>query len=134
MTERNPQPTTTPGPLQRAALGAASRAAKFADPMPSKPDVLSDEEKVEARKQWRTSKCTWCGGLHLRACPRVKRFEFGNDGKTVTSVEFWEPGRWSEKDVVWPEDMGWEEDDNSPFDPPVDPPLAKDVNVRLEDD
>ena len=119
-----PVPTRQKGPnrKERAAVSQSIANRKFSDdPTPSKPDVLSPAEQAEARKQWKTSKCTWCGGLHLRACPRVKKFEFGNDGKTVTSVEFWPPMQWPDKDVVWPEDMGWEDDDNSPFDPPVTP-------------
>jgi hypothetical protein len=92
----------------------------FAGPTgPEKTDVLTKEEQAVARQQWRSGKCTWCGGLHLRACPRVRKFEFGNDGKTVTSVEFWQANQWRDTDVLWPEDMGWEDDEGSPFDPPA---------------
>lgn len=48
--------------------------------------------------------CVHCGGYHLRACPRVKRLAFNADG-AVTEVEFWPPGQWPERDVVWPEDV-----------------------------
>ena len=114
------QPEPATGPKVRARQRTNSgeqRPTAFAEPVrPEKVDELTPEEQAEARKQWRANKCTWCGGLHLRACPRVKKFEFGNDGKTVTSVEFWE--RWPKGDVVFPEDMAWEDDEGSPFDPP----------------
>lgn len=117
-----PEPTPIPatdGPSHKGerALVGKEPPAGFADAggIPADPDTMTKQEQAEARKQWRTSKCTWCGGLHLRACPRVKKFEFGNDGKTVTSVEYWAPVQWNGENVVWPEDMGWEDDDNSPF-------------------
>lgn len=75
---------------------------------------LTPQEQEVARQQWRTGKCTWCGGLHMRACPRVAAFEFANDGKTVVKVEFWPDGQWPDANVVWPEDMGWSEDDPAP--------------------
>lgn len=120
-----PTPETYPKPGQRGTANMAfSQPVAFADAggIPADPNEMTKEEQAEARKQWRTSKCTWCGGLHLRACPRVKKFEFGNDGKTVTSVEFWQSMWWPDKDVVWPEEMGWEDDDGSPFDSAADDP------------
>jgi hypothetical protein len=92
--------------------------AKFAatTPVVSQPDVLSPEERAVAREQWRKARCTWCGGLHLRACPKVKRMTFTNDGKNVVEVEYWPDSHWSDSNVVWPEDMKWEEDSRSPFD------------------
>ncbi len=78
------------------------------------PADLTPDEQEAARAQWRSGKCTWCGGLHLRACPRVKRMVFANDGKTVTEVEYWPEGQWSADNIVWPEDMGWGESGESP--------------------
>lgn len=102
--------TSTPEPDEPLAFASTV-------PVVAKPDVLSKDERAVARLQWRKSRCTWCGGLHLRACPRVKRLMFANDGKTVTEVEYWPGNLWSDKDVVWPEDLNWEEDANSPFEP-----------------
>lgn len=44
---------------------------------------------IEA-KDW-TLKCAWCNGFHDNSrCPRVKAFEYGENG-AVTRVEFFEP-------------------------------------------
>lgn len=47
--------------------------------------------------------CAHCGGSHLRACPRVKRMQFSQDGKLV-EIEFWADGKWDQSNVLWPED------------------------------
>lgn len=97
---------------RRKAAGRHPSAIQVAQPDPD-PDLTPEEQKA-ARDQWRTGKCTWCGGLHLRACPRVRSFEFANDGKTVTRVEFWPDGQWPDANIIWPEDMGWSEDEPAP--------------------
>lgn len=66
---------------------------------------LTAEQRAEARKLFESSaQCPHCGGLHLRACPRVKRLAFNADGRVV-EVEFWPPGSWPADDIVWPEDV-----------------------------
>lgn len=101
-------------------VDSLTRPISFAEPTPPPdPNALTNEEAKEARAAWKTNRCTWCGGLHLRACPRVSKLEFGNDGKTVTSVEYFADGVWSDASVVWPEDMKWEQDEASPFEPPA---------------
>jgi len=58
---------------------------------------LDDEGKLKPA-------CRHCGGMHVRACPRVKRLVFSS-GDGVGEVEFWPDGEWSEDDVVWPEEI-----------------------------
>lgn len=61
----------------------------------------------EARDMWAIfngRRCDHCGGAHSRACPRVRRIEFHQNG-TVLSVEFWPSGKWPEDGVIWPENL-----------------------------
>lgn len=48
--------------------------------------------------------CQHCGGRHARACPRVRKMSFHPNG-ALASVEFWPEGRWSDDDIIWPEDI-----------------------------
>lgn len=72
-------------------------------------EELSAEEKKAAREQFALGAgCVHCGGLHLRACPRVRRIRWARPGEPE-EVEYWEtwlppPG------VIWPEDVAEEED------------------------
>jgi len=54
--------------------------------------------------------CFHCGGVHLRACRRVKSAEWHTDG-TVIKAEYWPDGAWDETGIIWPEDAY--EDDES---------------------
>jgi hypothetical protein len=51
--------------------------------------------------------CSHCGGVHRRACPRVKKLEFDyrSDLVQIRSVEFWPEGQWSDDNIIWPEDV-----------------------------
>lgn len=73
---------------------------------------LSQQAKADARQFFEASRaCSECGGMHSRACPRVKRVHviFNPQGTVIErEVEYWRPGLW-ETDVVWPEDV-YEED------------------------
>jgi len=65
---------------------------------------LSKIERAEARKRFQAGDaCQWCGGLHARSCPRVKRLVLNKNGGEV-EAEFWPPGTWPEENVTWPED------------------------------
>ena len=69
--------------------------------------ALSPAEKAEARSLFEAGEaCEDCGGLHKRACPRVKRQVWlrtgAGDGQRI-EVEYWPPG-WDDTGVVWPED------------------------------
>lgn len=64
------------------------------------PGALADVETTV----WAEQKCQHCGGLHSRACPRVRRIAYGDGGKPA-EVEFWPNGRWPDNDVIWLEDV-----------------------------
>jgi hypothetical protein len=71
---------------------------------------LSEEEKAEARRIFAAGGddsriCSFCGGFHLRACPRVSSFELYENGK-LKSVQFWCENQWDSSFIVWPEDAG----------------------------
>ena len=60
--------------------------------------VMRDEgEAIIGPKQ-----CVYCGGMHLRACPRVKRIAYHPDGQ-IREVRFFES--FSDSHVIWPEDL-----------------------------
>jgi DNA-binding transcriptional regulator YiaG len=46
--------------------------------------------------------CQWCGGVHPRACPRVKRIVY-NENRQVTEVEYFPDGAWPKGDIVFPD-------------------------------
>lgn len=51
--------------------------------------------------------CEDCGGIHQRACPRIRRQAWigqGSAAGTRTEVEYWRDGRWDDSGVIWPED------------------------------
>lgn len=48
--------------------------------------------------------CKHCGGIHARACPRIKKMNFHSNG-SLAEVEFWSDGQWSDDNVVWPEEI-----------------------------
>lgn len=48
--------------------------------------------------------CQHCGGRHARACPRVRKMSFHPNG-ALAAVEFWPAGKWSDDDIIWPEDI-----------------------------
>lgn len=77
---------------------------------------LSEEEKAEARRIFSAAGtensqiCSFCGGFHHRACPRVSSFElYEAKGQTpggLKQVAFWPEGSWDDSYIVWPEDIG----------------------------
>lgn len=74
---------------------------------------LTPEERESARGifegKGNTAPCMHCGGVHLRACPRVKKITWHVDG-TCTSAEYWPDREWSDANIVWPEDAYDEEE------------------------
>ena len=68
---------------------------------------LTRQEKLDAQAAFAEEKaCPDCGGLHRRACPRVRRqvwLRTGPGSGERTEVEFWPPG-WDDTGVIWPED------------------------------
>lgn len=68
-------------------------------------EPLGGDERAALRKQFEEGRqCVHCGGLHLRACPRVRRIVFKKQDE-IQEIEFWRDGRWPQDDVVWPEDV-----------------------------
>lgn len=58
--------------------------------------------------------CRHCGGVHSRACPRIRRMRYTDSGSLV-EVEYFPEGMWADsaKDyVVWPEMLGVVTDSN----------------------
>lgn len=67
------------------------------------PEFTADEAS-EAWATYRKQRCTHCGAIHVRACPRVRRFEFHPNGQ-LAAVEFWPDGKWPVDGLLWPEDL-----------------------------
>lgn len=69
---------------------------------------LNDEERKEARELFRADDgsriCSFCGGIHTRACPRVSSFELYENGK-LKQAAFWPAGAWNDDFIIWPEDV-----------------------------
>jgi hypothetical protein len=70
---------------------------------------LTAEQRFQARQvfegvaQSGVRPCVHCGGVHLRACRRVKAVKWHVDG-TVIEAEYWPDGQWDEAGIIWPED------------------------------
>jgi hypothetical protein len=63
---------------------------------------LTRQEKLDAQAIFAADNaCTDCGGIHKRACPRVKRKVFLGNGN-LTEVEYFK--RFDATGVIWPED------------------------------
>jgi hypothetical protein len=63
---------------------------------------LTKAEKADARVLFEAgAACEHCGGIHHRACPRVKHIERHPNGN-VTGVTFFK--KWDESSVIFPED------------------------------
>jgi hypothetical protein len=67
---------------------------------PEKEVVTLDEYNV-----MKESKCANCGGIHVIACPRVKRIRFAPGGQTPVEVEFWADNEWPKENVKWIENL-----------------------------
>lgn len=76
--------------------------------------ALSEEEKAEARRIFAAGGddsriCSFCGGFHLRACPRVSELEWHDSGGAnpghMKRVAFWPEGSWDDSYVIWPDEL-----------------------------
>ena len=78
--------------------------------------TLTRQEKLEAQAAFAEGKgCGDCGGLHQRACNRVKRqvwLRTGAGAGERTEVEFWP--EWKQPGVIWPEDAFDTDDTEAP--------------------
>ena len=68
---------------------------KFRRRQPTERVALTQEE-------FDAAKCAHCGGVHLRACARVRRMKFDERGNLM-EVEFW--ASWPDDNVLWPEQI-----------------------------
>jgi hypothetical protein len=84
--------------------------------------ALTRQEKRDAQAAFADGKaCPDCGGLHQRACNRVRRqvwLRTGAGAGERTEVEYWRT--WDDSAVIWPEDA---------YDPD-DPDDAEDASGR----
>lgn len=58
--------------------------------------------------------CRHCGGVHSRACPRIRRMRYTDSGN-LAEVEYFPAGMWAqdaETYVIWPEMLGIITDSN----------------------
>lgn len=80
---------------------------------------LTRAEKAEARQVFAEGKaCGDCGGIHQRACPRIRRQVWVGQGSGAgnrVEVEYWE--QYDDSAIIWPEDA---------FDPGDDEGAAND--------
>lgn len=67
---------------------------------------LSEGDKADLRRRFESEACRWCGGMHQRECPRIKKIIFNPaDERSVREVEFWNDTEWDRSSVLWPEDV-----------------------------
>jgi hypothetical protein len=68
--------------------------------------ALSRQDKLDAQAIFAAGEaCEDCGGIHKRACPRVKRqvwMRAGPGDGQRTEVEYWRT--WDDTGVIWPEE------------------------------
>jgi hypothetical protein len=64
--------------------------------------ALTRQEKLDAQAIFAAGKaCSDCGGIHKRACPRVKRKAFHPNGNVI-EVEYRD--KFDDSAIIWPED------------------------------
>lgn len=54
--------------------------------------------------RFRSMQCETCGGVHFRACPRVKEQRWHENGMKAAAI-YWPDGEWSDTDIIWAEDV-----------------------------
>lgn len=73
---------------------------------------LTPAQKRDAQQIFAEGKaCVDCGGIHQRACPRIRRQVWigqGSGAGTRTEVEYWRT--YDDTGVIWPEDAFDDED------------------------
>ena len=77
--------------------------------------ALTRQQKTEAQQAFAEGKaCPDCGGLHQRACNRVRREVWVRSGPgdgQRAEVEYWP--EWKQPGVIWPEDAYDPDDDGA---------------------
>ncbi len=87
----------------------AAHAAAYADALEAitapPPTELTAQDRAEIREKFRKGEgCAHCGGYHVHACPRVKRFAF-HTNEVISEIEFWPQGEWPTDNVIFPEQV-----------------------------
>lgn len=78
-------------------------------PEPPKAGLTPEERRALTQKDstgtsaFERLRCNECGGVHTRACPRVKSISHSPGGER--KVEYFEWGQWPTDQVTWPEDV-----------------------------
>lgn len=75
-------------------------------------EKFTPEQLAVARQKFADGKeiCPFCGGFHLRFCPRVRELELNSDG-SPKRVAYWADGEWNDDWVIWPEMIAGEDED-----------------------
>ena len=64
--------------------------------------ALTRQQKRDAQQIFAEGKaCGDCGGIHQRACPRIKRLELHPNGNRIGVTYF---RQFDDTGIVWPED------------------------------
>ena len=71
--------------------------------------ALTDEEQAELADH--EAPCVHCGGYHVRACPRVRRVVFRQNGSGVQEVEYWPASEIDWTGVIFEDAAGESGDD-----------------------
>lgn len=80
------------------------------------PELAAKMRAIFEKHAGEVKPCSHCFGIHNRGCPRVKLFTFHPTG-ALAGVEFWPEGKWSDDNVIWPEDC-----DPEPEQPAIEAP------------
>ena len=79
---------------------------------------LSKEERAEARLLFQAQDgsnrvCSMCGGVHARACARIREYELYENGN-LKRIHFWGDQDWDDSHVIWPEQAFADAEDEEP--------------------
>jgi hypothetical protein len=55
--------------------------------------------------------CTWCHGIHERACPAVRRVRFSDSGERVVEIEF--KDSYDDENIIWASDLEFDDEEGS---------------------
>ncbi len=100
---------------ERGEAVPAACAPAYADALDAitaPPDTeMTAQDRAEIREKFRKGEgCAHCGGYHVHACPRVKRFAF-HTNEVISEIEFWPDGKWPTDNVIFPEEVVGPEDE-----------------------
>lgn len=68
-------------------------------------EALLALDRATGITEYERRQCRHCGGVHSRACPRVKRYRYTDSG-AIAEVEYWPEDMWTDTYVIWPEMLG----------------------------